>query len=95
MMRPYDPAFPQLSISTREDEHGRVIGLDFHRRTRRLTDGIDLNELDERAALRAAERQKAAPGNTAMQAAHKKRPQTQEGEMPPGWFGRKDRIRHE
>lgn len=87
----YDPANPQLSISPREDEHGRVIGLDFHRRKRQLTDGISPDELEDRLAYKAAEKPKAKLVHTVKKITHTKRPQTQEGEIPLGFYGRRDR----
>lgn len=87
----YDPANPQLSVSLREDEHGRVIGLDFHRRKRQLTDGISPDELEDRLAYKAAERPKAKPVDPGKKITHTKKPQTWEGELPPGFYGRRDR----
>lgn len=87
----YDPANPQLSISPREDEHGRVIGLYFHRRKRQLTDGISPDELEDRLAYKAAERPKAKPAGVIKKAAGKRRTQTREGEIPLVFYGERDR----
>ncbi len=91
-MSMYDPKNPALSISLDLDEHGKVRGLIFAPRKRQLTDGIAPDELEDRAAWAREHRRVSQPApDIKRQQPHKLRAQPQPGELPPGWYGRKDR----
>lgn len=86
----YDPDNPRLSIDVDMDGGG-VTCLLFAPRKRQLTDGIDIDELEDRAAWAQEHRRVDQPTpDIKRQQPYNPRPQPQPGELPPGWYGRKD-----
>lgn len=81
---------PDLAVGVAQDESGRVTGLKFSKRERTWGDYLS----EEERQLRR-DREQSLPAQTLPTPIPlprpRHRPKVQAGEMPPGWFGRRDK----